>query len=74
MALARQTKHYEWSCRYIARHRNTIYKDIPIDKLVALGCCAKRSHLAVIEPNELVDRVPQVYDTSYLYNDWKIFC
>jgi hypothetical protein len=72
--LERQTRHYELACRHIAEHRNTIYRDIPFDGLVPLGFCVKYSYLITTDPYQLVNRVSEIYDSSYLYEDWQKFC
>lgn len=72
--LARKTKNYLPSCRHIAQRRETTFKDIPIEKLIPLGVCANISHLTMIDPKELAERVWQIYDSSYLYHDWQRYC
>lgn len=67
-------RHHEPTCCYLAKHRDTIYKDIPINHLIPLAFHVKVTHLKTADLQLLITLVCKKYDNSNLLSDWHKYC
>lgn len=67
-------KHHEPTSCFLAKHRDTTYKDIPINQLIPLAFHTKVAHLEEFNIHRLISIVCKKYDNSNLFSDWQKYC